>query len=62
MDRLDLALHPEIALGIALVANHPDRGLMNEIDVGAEFSRDADGLRIAAGIIVKKNRSGISHD
>ena len=61
MDRLDLPLYPEIALGIALVANHPDRGLMNEIDVGAKFSRDANRLRIAPGIIVKKNRSGISH-
>ena len=58
----EAALDAQIALGIALVADHADGGFMNEVDIGAKLPGDADRLGIAAGVVVEKNRFGISHD
>lgn len=55
MDGLDLLLHTQIALGIALVADHADGRFMNQIDVRAKLPSDANRLRISTRIIVKKN-------
>jgi hypothetical protein len=48
-------------LRIALVSNDANRRLVDEIDLGAELSGDADGLRASARIFVDQNRLGVSH-
>ena len=41
MDRLDLGHDAEVALAVALGADHADRRLVDEARIGAELARDA---------------------
>ena len=61
VDRLDLALDAQIALRIALVADHADGRFVDQADIGAQRARDADRLRVAAGVVVEKHGSGFCH-
>ena len=52
MDRLDLRHHAEIALAVALGADDADGRLVNQVGVGPERARHADGLGGTAGMAV----------
>src|SRR5262249_38333667 len=45
VDRLDLGHDAEIALAVALGADHPDRGFMDEVGIRADRPGKPDGLR-----------------
>ena len=45
VNHLDLALHTQITLAVAFVADDADRRLVDQLHVGAELSGDAIGLR-----------------
>jgi hypothetical protein len=61
VDGIDLRHHAEIALAVALGADHADRRLVDEIRIGAELAREADGLGRAAGMAVDEDDLGIRH-
>ena len=51
----NLALHTQVALTVTLGANDTDRRLMNQLHVGAEFTCDAIGLRVATRVAIKND-------
>ena len=61
MNRLDLWLDPHIALAVALVPDHADRGFMDEVHLGAQFAGDPECLAVAARMIVDQNWLGFRH-
>ena len=60
VDRLDLGHDAEVALAVALGADDADRRLVDQVRIGAELARDADGLGGAAGMAVDED-SGRFH-
>ena len=58
---LDLGLDADIALAVALCADHADRGFMGQFEVGAEDAGDAVGLGTAAGVAVNSDRVVAGH-
>ena len=55
MDCRHLGADTDVALRIALRADNADRRLMDEVDRGAEFARDAKCLAVAARVLVDKH-------
>ena len=55
VDRVDLRHDAQIALAVALGADHADRRLVDQIRIGAERAREADGLGRAAGMAVDED-------
>ena len=52
VDRVDLRHHAHVALAVALGADHADRRLVDQVQVGAELARNSDGLRRAARVVI----------
>jgi hypothetical protein len=52
VDRIDLRRYTHIALAVALGADHANRRLVDQILIGAKFSRNPDGLGRAAWMMV----------
>jgi hypothetical protein len=52
VDRIDLRRNTHIALAVALGADHANRRLVDQIRIGAKFSRNPDGLRRASRMAV----------
>ena len=52
VDRVDLRHHAHVALAVTFGADHADRRLVDQVQVGAEFARNPDGLRRAARVVV----------
>jgi hypothetical protein len=61
VDRLDLGGQAQIALAVALGANHADRRLMDKGRIGSDFDGKADGLGRSAGVIVNQDGIWIGH-
>jgi CoA:oxalate CoA-transferase len=61
VDGLDLGRDAEVALAVALGADHADRRLVNEVGIGAEFPRQSDGLGRATGMAVDEHDLGFRH-
>ena len=61
MDRFDLGHDAEVALAVALGADHADRRLVDEVRIGAELARDPDGLGRAARMAVDLDGLRICH-
>jgi hypothetical protein len=52
VDGIDLRRNTHIALAVALGADHANRRLVDQIRIGAKFSRNPDGLGRAAWMAV----------
>lgn len=55
VDRIDLRHDAEVALAVALGADHADRRLVDEVGIGAEYASHPDRLAGAAGVAVDEN-------
>ncbi len=61
MDRLDLGHDAEIALAVALGADHADRRLVDEVRIGSELTCEPDSLGRAPGMAVDQHDIRILH-
>ena len=61
MDRFDLGQDAQIALAVALGADHADRRLVDEVRIGAELARKSDGLGRAARMAVDEHDIRVFH-
>ena len=61
VDRIDLGHDAEIALAVALGADDADRRLVDQVRIGAERARNADGLGGAAGMAINDDDFRFCH-